>query len=286
MKIVNALTIDVEDYFQVTNLESVVDRDSWKTYPLRVVQSTRKILSILEECKIKATFFVLGWVAEEAPELVKEIAQAGHELACHGYDHKLVYNLNQYSFREDIAKARRLIEDVGGMPVLGYRAPSFSITEDCRWAFDLLAEEGFRYDSSIVCTEGEDGNSTPYEMTTGGVRGIVEFPVSTVNLAGRSLIPIGGGYLRLFPLSLMQWAIARLNQRGCPAMVYLHPWELDPEQPRLPIRGLNRFRHYVNLSKTEGKLKGLLEGLEFSTASSVIEKTLGRPLLPLKREVG
>lgn len=274
MGIINALTIDVEDYFHVSNMESVVDRRSWGSYPLRVVNSTGKVLSVLEEFGVKATFFILGWVAEEVPELVKEIAEGGHELACHGYDHQLVYRQGRHCFREDVRKSRRIIEDIAGLPLAGYRAPSFSITEESRWALDILSEEGFLYDSSLVSTESQNGESTIHEIRTNGSGSIIEFPVSTINLAGRSLIPIGGGYLRLFPLSVMKWAISGLNKRGYPAMVYLHPWELDPQQPRLPIRGIKRFRHYVNLSSTEEKLKGLLKEFDFSTASSAIKNNI------------
>lgn len=285
MRIVNALTIDVEDYFQVSNMESIVDRSSWRCYPLRVADNTRKILSILEEFEVKATFFILGWVAEAVPGLVEEIAKGGHELACHGYDHQLVCRQGCRSFREDILKARRIIEDIAGVSLLGYRAPTFSIKEGSQWALDVLAEEGFLYDSSAFFTETRNGNPSIYEIKTNGSGSIIEFPISAINFAGRPLISIGGGYLRLLPLNVMEWAISGLNKRGYPAMVYLHPWELDPLQPRLPIGGLNRFRHYVNLSKTEEKLKGLLREFDFSTASSVIEKTMNKRLLPLKREM-
>ncbi|HHT9154056.1 MAG TPA: XrtA system polysaccharide deacetylase [Candidatus Hypogeohydataceae bacterium YC40] len=288
MRIVNALTIDVEDYFQVSNMESVVDRSSWKSYPLRVGDNTRKILSILEEFDVKATFFILGWVADAVPELVVEIAKKGHELACHGYDHQLVHKQDWHSFRADVLKARRIIEDIAGVPLLGYRAPSFSInSEGCRWALDVLAEEGFVYDSSIYFTETENQNRNPsmYEIKTNSSRNIIEFPVSTLNLAGKPFIPIGGGYLRLLPVRVIKWAISELNKRSYPAMVYLHPWELDPLQPRLPVGGLNRFRHYVNLSKTEEKLRALLKEFDFSTASFVIEKTMKKRLLPLNGEM-
>ncbi|MFQ5863390.1 MAG: XrtA system polysaccharide deacetylase [Candidatus Brocadiales bacterium] len=283
MGIVNALTVDVEDYFQVSNMESVVDRSSWKSYSLRVVPNTRKILSILEEFGVKGTFFVLGWVAEEVPELVEEIAKGGHEIACHGYDHQLVYRQGCHSFREDVLKARRIIEGITSVPLFGYRAPNFSITEGSRWALDILVEEGFLYDSSTLCTEPQDGNPSIYKIKTNGTGSIIEFPISTVNLAGKPIVPTGGGYLRLFPLGIMKWAISGLNEKGYPAMVYLHPWELDPQQPRLPVGGLRRFRHYVNLSSTEEKLKGLLEEFDFSTASSVIERTMKKGLPPLKK---
>ena len=276
----NALTIDVEDYFQVNAFEPYVTRESWDRYPLRVANNVARLLDLLDQYGVKATFFVLGWVAERLPGVVREIEGRGHDIACHGYGHQLVYRIGPKLFREDIRRAKGVLEAITGAAVTGYRAPTYSITRESLWAFDILIEEGFRYDSSVFPVYHDtygipDAPRFPYTVRRAG-GSIEEFPLSTLPLefAGRSLqLPIaGGGYLRLLPVPLIKWGIDRINRlEGKPAVLYLHPWEIDPGQPRIAGAGWkSRFRHYNNLSKTESKLRYLLQGVEYGTMAQVL----------------
>ncbi len=271
----NALTIDVEDYFHVTAFEKYVDRASWDSCPLRVVANTKRILDLLDEYSIKATFFVLGWVAEKCPTLVREIHQRGHEVACHGYEHELVYRIGPDRFRQDIRKGRDILEEITSDKIHGYRAPSYSVTKDSLWAFDILIEEGFTYDSSIFPVLHDiygipGARRFPYEvMTDNGT--IREFPLSTIEIAGYRLPVAGGGYLRLYPLWLTQKAIYHINNKEKqPAIVYFHPWEIDPDQPRIKAGMKSRFRHYLNLGKTEVKIRELLSSSEFAPIRQIL----------------
>ena len=274
--IVNAMSIDVEDYFQVSAFDEVVSRDSWDAMPSRVVANTERLLAIFEEHQVTATFFVLGWVAERFPALVSDIAKAGHELASHGYSHRLVYDQSPEVFRDDVRRAKALIEDKGGKLVQGYRAPSYSITKKSLWALDVLAEEGYAYDASIFPIRHDrygipDAPRHPYSVGKNG-HAILEAPPSTVRMAGTNLPVAGGGYFRLLPYAWTRWGIARINRdEQKPAIFYLHPWEIDPSQPRLEANGLSRFRHYRNLHKTEGRLKQLLHDFRFCPVATVIE---------------
>jgi polysaccharide deacetylase family protein (PEP-CTERM system associated) len=275
----NALTVDVEDYFQVTAFEGVVDRKDWAVYPSRVENNTRRVMALLDEHDLKGTFFVLGWVAERFPLMVREMADNGHEVACHGFGHELVYNMTPESFRADVHQAKTILENITGRQVLGYRAPSYSIVERSMWALDVLIEEGFVYDSSIFpIHNGNNGalgvKGCPHEIRCESGT-ILELPLTTLNvsLPGRNLaLPIaGGGYLRLLPAGVIHWGIRRINQvDGQPAVLYFRPWEIDPEQPRIKARLESRFRHYVNLELTEGKLRFLFKGLEFGTVAEVL----------------
>ena len=274
----NALTIDVEDYFQVTAFEKHVKREDWDTYPFRVGHNTQRILDMLDEFNTRATFFVLGWVARRVPALVKEIHHRGHEIACHGYGHQLVYRLSPEIFRQDVATARTILEDICGDKVNGYRAPSYSITNQSLWAFDILIEEGFTYDSSIFPVIHDtygipDADRFPGSIIckSGTIR---EFPLTTlpVRIAGREhRLPIaGGGYLRLFPPGLIRHGIEKINRHeNQPTVIYFHPWEIDPDQPRIKSSCKSRFRHYLNLHKTEGRIRKLLAEFKFSTMSNV-----------------
>lgn len=276
----NALTIDVEDYFQVTAFAGVVDRQDWGVYPSRVANNTLRVLDLLDEYDLKATFFVLGWVAERYPETVRAIIGRGHEVASHGYDHELVYNQNPEKFRRDVRKAKAILEDITGRQVLGYRASSYSITERSLWALDILVEEGFSYDSSIFPIThdhyGIPGSERfPYTIVR-EAGSLVEFPLTTlaVNVAGRAMaMPIaGGGYLRLLPVGFIHWGMRYVNQvEKKPAVLYFHPWEIDPDQPRIKARLKSRFRHYVNLDLTEDKLRVLFQGLEFGPMDEVLQ---------------
>lgn len=272
----NALTIDLEDYFHVSAYASRVRLEEWDSYPSRVAQNTDRLLELLAQHNCRATFFVLGWVAEKKPEVVAGVAAAGHEIACHSLLHRRIFGLTPHEFREDTRRAKAVIEDVSGKQVQGYRAPSFSITRKSMWALDILVEEGFRYDSSIFPVEHPsygipDALRTPYWINTPSGR-ILEFPMPTLAL-GSMRSPIGGGaYLRLLPYRYTLWSIRYLNRHeNSPACVYLHPWELDPEQPRMGGDLSSRARHYFGLRGTEKKLKKLLRDVEFSTLSSCIE---------------
>lgn len=278
--ITNALTVDVEDYFQVNAFARVIGQHEWGNFKLRVVENTLKVLDLFDEFSVKATFFILGWVAERAPQLVAEIARRGHEVACHGYGHQLVYEIGPDRFREDIRRARGIIEGITGEAVHGYRAPSYSITGRSLWALDILVEEGFAYDSSIFPVVHDtygipDARRFPHDIVrpSGTIR---EFPLSTLPLTfghKEYRLPIaGGGYLRLLPVKLIRWAIDRINHHEKqPAVLYFHPWEIDADQPKINAGARSTFRHYLNLDKTEVKLAHLLGKLRFGTMRQVLK---------------
>lgn len=274
-RILNALTVDVEEYFQVSAFDRLVPRAAWDTFESRVERSTDRILEMLAEANVRGTFFVLGWLAKRKPSLVRRIAALGHEIGSHSFKHRLVYELTPEGFRLDLRQAREAIEDACGAPVMSFRAPSFSITARSEWALDILIEEGYAYDSSIFPIRhdryGMKGAPRHAHLMTRAAGSIWEVPPSTVRIAGATLPVAGGGYFRLFPYGWTRKAIARLNDlEHRPAIVYLHPWELDPDQPRMPVTGLTRFRHYVNLGRTEGRLEQLLADFSFGPISSVL----------------
>jgi polysaccharide deacetylase family protein (PEP-CTERM system associated) len=263
----NALSFDVEDWFQVENLKPAIPRERWDTLELRVEANTRRILALLRERDVKATFFVLGWVAERCPGLVKDIDREGHEVASHGYGHHLIYEMTPEDFREDLVKSKRILEEQIGKPVEGYRAPSFSITPETPWALDILKDAGFRYDSSIFPVSFHDRYGFPgaSHRPFAWPNGLMEIPLAVYPIGKYFLPAAGGGYFRLFPYRYFRHVFARLN-RNCQAFTfYLHPWELDPDQPRMRVPWFYRFRHYVNLRKTEGRLRRLLEDFRFTT---------------------
>jgi polysaccharide deacetylase family protein (PEP-CTERM system associated) len=280
----NALTVDVEDYFHVSAFKGNIDRKDWSRYPLRVENNTMRILDLFDEKSVKGTFFVLGWVAERCRGLVNEIHARGHEVACHGYGHELAYSIGPEKFREDIRKARILLEDACGREIRGYRAPSFSITRNSLWALDILIEEGFDYDSSIFPVYHDvygmrDATPRPHRIVrSGGV--IIEFPLTTLPV--RFLhweifkIPVaGGGYMRLFPLWLTKKAIRHINGNlGRPVVLYFHPWEIDPGQPRINTGLKSRFRHYHNLRYTEDRVRDLLSTFRFAPMRDVLDSVL------------
>jgi polysaccharide deacetylase family protein (PEP-CTERM system associated) len=274
----NALTFDVEEYFQAEAFARVVRAAEWPGQPSRVARSTSRLLDQLEHHGVSATFFVLGWVAERQPALVREIQKRGHEVACHGHAHRLIYAMERSEFRDDVRRAKQTIEDIIGAPINGYRAPTFSVVRDSLWALDVLAEEGFRYDSSIFPIRHDrygipGAPRFPHRIQLPGGGTMVEFPVTTVRLAGQHLPFCGGGYFRLAPYPMIRAGLRRVNQRErMPGIVYLHPWEMDPEQPRLPIGRLARFRHYVNLAHTASKLGRLLRDFRFAPARDVLRE--------------
>jgi polysaccharide deacetylase family protein (PEP-CTERM system associated) len=271
-RITNALTIDVEDYFQVSALAPHIDRASWDQQPCRVERNVDRLLELLTRHRTHATFFTLGWVAERYPRLVRDIVAGGHELASHGYGHLRASEQDRDTFKRDVRDAKALLEDVGGEAVHGYRAPSFSIGHSNPWAFDVLVEAGYRYSSSVYPVQHDhygmpDAPRFPYLARPQ----LAEIPITTTRLFGRNLPAGGGGYFRFVPYAVSRWAIRRVNridQR--PTIFYLHPWEIDPEQPRVPGTSLKtRFRHYVNLARTEPRLARLLQDFSWGRVDDV-----------------
>lgn len=261
--IINGLSVDVEDWFQVGAFETVIDRASWDGLEPRVERNCEAILALFERAGVKATFFTLGWVAARHPRLIRRIAEAGHELASHGWDHARVFTMTEQQFAADIARARAAIEDAGGQAVTGYRAPSFSIDARTPWAFEVLAGQGYAYSSSVapVAHDHYGWREAPRFAFRPVPRSpLVEIPVTTAEFAGRRLAAGGGGFFRVLPYAFSRWAISQVNAReGRPAIFYFHPWEIDPGQPRVgnaPPR--SKLRHYTNLSVMEAKLERLL----------------------------
>ena len=263
------MSVDVEDYFMVEAFASSVSQDSWETRPSRVAMSTLRILDLFDRYSVKGTFFFVGWVAHKFPKLVREVHARGHELACHSYWHRTVYSQTQDEFREDTQAAVRAIEDAAGVKVFGYRAPSWSITKDCLWALDVLAEEGFTYDSSIYPIHHDlygvpGARRFPYTHRLKDGHSLLEFPPATVQVLGQNLPCAGGGYLRIFPLAYTHWAFRKFQEDyGKRVVVYFHPWELDPDQPRIREKLKSRLRHYTNLDKMTDRLEILLQTYSF-----------------------
>jgi len=282
-RIKNAFTVDVEDYFQVSAFENNVKRSDWDTLESRVSRNTDVILDLLNKNNIKGTFFVLGWVAERYRHIVEKIDDEGHEVACHGYSHQLIYKQTQKEFKEETLKAKDLLENIIQKPVYGYRAASYSITNNSLWALDILADAGFQYDSSIVPVHhdlyGIPGMPRlPHVLTAPNGKELIEFPPSTMSLPGMNLPVAGGGYFRLYPYWFSKAALKWINHHDkIPFIFYLHPWEIDPEQPRIQSKWFSRFRHYNNLSKCYGRLESLLQSFEFTTARDVLidQKLIG-----------
>ncbi|MGO9952126.1 MAG: XrtA system polysaccharide deacetylase [Dissulfurispiraceae bacterium] len=272
----NALTIDVEDYYMVSAFADRICFTDWDLLESRVERSTHTILDLLNEREVKVTFFVLGWVAKRFPALIREIESQGHEIASHGFNHRLVYNLSPEEFRADLKQSRDILENITGVPVLGYRAASYSIVQRSIWALDILIEEGFVYDSSVFPVYhdryGMPGAKRHPHVITRPAGSIIEFPPATLKL-GKSVFPVaGGGYLRLLPMCLTRYALRRLNeQENQIAVVYLHPWEVDTDQPRINGSLVSRFRHYVNLDSTLVKLRALLTDFEFGSLRTIMQ---------------
>lgn len=284
----HAMSIDVEDYFHVAALSSVIKPEQWDTLPSRVEQNTERLLALFEQHQVKATFFVLGWVAERFPALIRKLSAHGHEIASHGYSHQLIYNQTQDVFRQETLRSKALLEDITGKVVEGYRAASYSITRDSLWALDILSESGFTWDSSIFPIRhdryGIPGSpSAPYSIETASGAIIREFPLTTAHILGLAIPAAGGGYFRQFPYPLFRYLFRNASGFGTqPQMFYLHPWEIDPEQPRYNNASwFSRFRHYTNLDQCYGRLERLLGDFRFGTVSESYnayepEKTLLR----------
>jgi len=274
----NAMTVDVEDYFQVSAFDPYVSRSSWDEYETRVEANTDRILSLFEQHDVHATFFTLGWVAEKFPQLVRRIVDSGHELASHGWGHIMVTRLTREQFSDDIRKAKQTLEDTTGSAVAGYRAPSYSFTTKNAWAHPVLAEQGYRYSSSVAPIKHDlygipDAPRFAHSAADGAV---IELPITTTCVAGRNIPCGGGGWFRLYPYKLSHWAISRVHSKDREkAIFYFHPWEIDPEQPR--IDGLNfktRFRHYQNLARMEGRVERLLKDFRWATMAEAFAEEL------------
>ncbi|WP_018863404.1 XrtA system polysaccharide deacetylase [Thioalkalivibrio sp. ARh3] len=278
----NALTVDVEDYFQVSALAPHIPRHCWESQECRVEYNLERILALFDHHQVRATFFTLGWIAERYPQAIRRIVDAGHEMASHGYGHQRVTELGPQAFRADIIRAKSILEDIAGVPVRGYRAPSFSIGEDNLWALDVLAETGHTYSSSIYPVQ-HDHYGTPtaprHPHRPRGPGGVLELPPATLRVAGRNLPAAGGGYFRLLPYAFSRQALRRINTRdGLSGVFYFHPWEIDPGQPRIPgVSARTRFRHYLNLGRTEGRLQRLLQDFRWGRMDEVFGHLLASP---------
>jgi polysaccharide deacetylase family protein (PEP-CTERM system associated) len=274
---INAMTIDVEDYFHVTAFAKTIHASQWGSFESRVHTNTMRILELLENANTKATFFVLGWVGERNPRLVREILGQGHEVACHGFSHKLIYTQSVKEFTQETARAKGLLEDITGNEVAGYRAASFSITAKSLWALDVLGKLGFCYDSSIVPAKHDvygltTASAVPHTLVLTDGSTLGEFPPSTLSVANYRVPIGGGGYFRFFPYWLSRWALKRINSRDeVPFSFYMHPWEIDPDQPRIATSLRSTFRHYNNLRKFEPRLERLLREFRFNTMKSCID---------------
>ena len=270
----NALSVDVEDWFQVGAFETVIDRAAWDRIPRRVEQNTDNVLALFDEAGVKATFFTLGWVAERHPALIRRIAEAGHEVASHGWDHRRVFTLSEAEFRADIARARKAIEDAAGTQVTGYRAPSFSIDARTPWAHEVLAEQGYVYSSSVapVAHDHYGWREAPrFAWRPVGGAPLIELPVTTLDLVGRRVAAGGGGFFRILPYAFSSWAVGQVNRREArPAIFYFHPWEIDPGQPRVAEASIkSKLRHYTNLEGMRPKLLKLLRAHDWGRTDEV-----------------
>jgi len=267
-------TVDVEEYFQVKALESVVRREDWLSHPTRIAGSIDALLATLDRHKVRGTFFVLGWLAEHRPEVVAAIAAAGHEVASHGFWHERVTGLDRHSFREDVRSSKRALEDLVGDEVLGYRAPNFSIVPGREWAFDVLIEEGYQYDSSLFPIRRRgygypDAQHSPHVIARPAGR-LAEFPLATTTLFNYPVPAAGGGYLRHFPLAVIRRAFRQASDRGESTTFYIHPWEIDDGQPRLPVSVLNRIRHYRGLDGALARIDQLLGEFSFGSIAAYL----------------
>lgn len=272
----SVFSVDVEDWFHILDLPSTPDLEQWRQLPSLVERNFRRLLDLFAETDIRVTCFFLGWVGERFPHLVREAAQRGHEIASHGYAHRLVYSFQPHEFREDASHARQILEDVAGTPVLGYRSAGFSVTSRCPWFFDELAAAGYRYDSSVFpAAHGHGGlqgaETAPYRVTT-SQGPLIEFPITVASLAGKRMCFFGGGYLRLFPYPVIQRMSHKVLREGRPVLFYIHPREVDPHHPRLPMGILRRFKSYVNLDTTEPKIRRLLREFPVTTMAACLRE--------------
>jgi polysaccharide deacetylase family protein (PEP-CTERM system associated) len=273
---VHCLTFDIEEHFQVNAFDSAERRRGWEAEPSRVEANTERLLELLARHRYHATFFVLGWVAERHARLIERVAAAGHEIASHGYAHELITKLSPDAFREDVRKAKKILEDVIGAPVHGYRAPSFTIMPKTRWALDVLVEEGHTWDSSVVPVIHDvygwpGADPAPHRIAT-SAGPLWELPPATAGILGARVAIGGGGHFRLYPYPLVRRLLRRIEAKGQPFVFYLHPWELDPEQPRMVGSWFSRFRHYQNLDQVAARLEQLFDDFRFASARELLAR--------------
>jgi polysaccharide deacetylase family protein (PEP-CTERM system associated) len=277
-RISHFFTVDVEEYFQVRAFESAISREEWPRWPQRLDRIVPRLLDVMQQYRAGGTFFVLGWVAEHAPDIVRRIAAAGHEIASHGYWHRRIPTMTPSQFREDVRASKERLEALVGVPVVGFRAPSFSILPGFEWTFDVLLEEGFRYDSSLFPIHrrgyGYASASREPHLISRASGTLAEFPLATAAMAGLTIPAAGGGYLRHFPLALIRRAFAQAAARGTSGTFYIHPWEVDPDQPRVPVSLLTRVRHYRGLGDAMSRIERLLGEFDFISIGSVLERFL------------
>lgn len=271
---VHHFTVDVEEYFQVSAFEHLVPRTRWTSFESRVASTVDELLEILGRHQVQGTFFVLGWLAQKYPELVKSVAEAKHEIASHGWSHRRVFEETPEEFRTSVRRTKQVLEDIAGKPVLGFRAPSFSIRPGFEWALDILIEEGYRYDSSLFPIRRigygyPNGGRDPHWLQRPAGE-LAEIPPATMRVAGVNVPAGGGAYFRLFPYALVRAALRQSQRRGVPGTFYVHPWELDPEQPRLDVSWLTRMRHYSGLHRTKDRLERLLQEFQFQPIAATI----------------
>jgi len=276
----NAFSCELEDWFHILDSDIVPRIEEWPGPPLRAERSVQRLLQLFDETDVRATFFCLGWMAERAPRLIRQCQRAGHEIGSHGYGHVLAYKVGRRAFLEDITRSKKILEDITGEEVVGFRSPGFCIREDNQWVFEVVREAGYTYDASVFpAHHGHGGlshaNPSPHVIQT-QTGSLAEIPTSTVKLLGRRVCLFGGGYLRITPLPLIRWGVRRLHNEGRPLIVYIHPREIDPNHPRLPLRAARRFKCYVNLRSTMSKLTWLCEHYRFTTMGMVASQARGR----------
>ena len=271
-----AFSVDVEDYFQVEALRSFCPRSKWESFEDRTERNTERVMELLASHSAKGTFFILGWTAKRHPDLVRRIASEGHEVASHGYDHELIYNLDPQAYREDIRRARELLQDLSGQEVIGYRAPSYTIMTRTLWALPILVDEGYRYDSSIFPIARRrygmpKARRWPHRMDLDDGRSLAEFPLPTIRFGPLNLPATGGAYLRLLPFGLQKWAVMRMLRDRRPFVLTIHPWELDPDQPRFPVGLRTRWTHYHNLHRASARLGNLVGCARFCPMAQILK---------------
>jgi polysaccharide deacetylase family protein (PEP-CTERM system associated) len=278
--VINGLSVDIEDWFQVGAFENSIGRGDWDGLELRVEANTRRVMALFDRAGVKGTFFTLGWVAERVPALIRDIVADGHELASHGYDHKRVFQMSRAEFAADLAKAQAILEDIGGVAISGYRAPSFSIDHRTPWAHGVLADAGYAYSSSVAPVVHDHygwPDSPRFAWQPLERVPLIELPVTTARLAGRTLAAGGGGFFRLLPYRFSAWAVRQVNAMGEPAMIYFHPWEVDPDQPRVadaPVK--SKLRHYSRLDAMEGKLERLVSDFRWDRIDALVPHIAAR----------
>ena len=271
----NAFSVDVEDWYQVSVFEKFIPFEAWEQYENRLLYNILRLIDLLSEANVKASFFVLGWNAEHFPEVVRAIDREGHEIGTHGYNHKLVYHQTPKEFAQNLQKSIGILEDVTGKPVISHRAPSFSITERCIWAFDILGEAGIQYDSSIFPIQRRrygiaKAPRFPHRIPLASDHSLIEFPMSTLRVKGVNVPIAGGGYLRALPYKAVRFGIEKINREGAPGVLYIHPWEIDPNQPRPRASGRALFTHRFNLGTTSQKLRHLMRDFQFAPIGELL----------------